>query len=397
MGNSKFLPKDGTKLNQPVLSADMNNAKPPPHSKSRNDTSACGLVDVPIITPMSEIAPEDVDWLWKPYIPLGKVTLVEGHPGIAKTWLFLQLSAYVSSGCPFPGSEERTQDLKEPGNVIYLSAEDGPADTLRPRLDRAGADVKRIHLLTGMIRKNPKTGEEYQQPVSLADLPVIEKALKSLRPVLLVIDPIQAYLGAGVDMHRANEVRPLMAGLAALAEKYKCAVVCIRHLTKASKDRAILRGLGSIDFAAAARSILLVGEDPQDTSRRILAHVKSSLAMKGCSLSFEIRQDESGQGNFYWRGKSDITADALLASPKKGRGKSKLDEAKEFLYKVLADGSKPKKEISEEAKTLGISERSLQRAKDDLPIISDRNTEGNKGKGHWDWRLQAEQDNQESE
>jgi len=261
----------------------------------------------------------------------------------------------------------------------------------------AEADVGRIYILSGMVKKHPKTGEEKEMPVTLTALDSIEVALQSLRPALMIIDPLQAYLGAKVDMHRANEVRPIMADLAALADKYRCAVLGIRHLTKAPKTHAIYRGQGNIDIAAAARSILLVGQNPQDESLRVLVHLKSNLSVKGCSLSFEIWEDEDKRGHFQWLGQSDVTADMLLAPPKMGREKSKVEEAEEFLLKALVDGPRPSKDIFKEAKAQDISIRSMHRAKKELHIVSHRCTTGNKGKGRWEWGLDEEQDDQDSE
>jgi RecA-family ATPase len=209
---------------------------------------------VPLIICMAYVEPEEVSWLWYPYIPLRKQTLLEGDPGAGKTWLALTIASLVSRGDPFPGDAPDT--LRAPANVLYLSAEDGLADMLRKRLDAANADVKRVHVLVGWQQG------ETQACISLGDLMPIEETLKALRPALVVIDPIQAYLGASVDMHRANEVRPVLAGLAALAEEYDCAIMTIRQLTKSAQDRAVYRGLGSIDFAAAARSIVLAGQEP---------------------------------------------------------------------------------------------------------------------------------------
>ena len=240
---------------------------PAPEKKSSGEAK-------PLIVRLGEVEPEKVAWLWEPYIPLGKLTILEGDPGIGKTWLSLKIAAIISRGDTFPGAEGIPRMQREPANVVYLSAEDGLADTLRPRLDKAGADANRIYALTGWEEVDPETGRRKNGSISLAALDVIETALMQIKPNLVVVDPIQAYLGAGVDMHRANEVRPVLAGLAALAEKHKFAALCIRHLGKSGQDRVIYRGLGSIDFAAAARSILLVGQHPDDERRRVLAQQK---------------------------------------------------------------------------------------------------------------------------
>ena len=339
----------------------------------------------PVIVRLAEVEPEEVAWLWHPYIPLGKLTILEGDPGVGKTWLALQLAAIVSRGGPFPGPDGVPQERREPANVVYLSAEDGLADTLRPRLDKAGADVSRVFALTGWENTDEETGEKKVGSVTLAALDVIEEALQRVKPALLVVDPLQAYLGAKVDMHRANEVRPILSGLASLAEKYKCAALCIRHLGKSQQDRAIYRGLGSIDFAAAARSILLVGQHPNDERKRVLAQSKSSLAAKGASIAFEI-----GEDGFFWCGISDVSAEALLVAPKNEGEKSAVDEAAEFLQEALLDGPRPAKEVINEAKSMGINEKSVRRAmKAGKVVVGKRRiNEGTRGKGYWEWYLQ---------
>jgi hypothetical protein len=338
----------------------------------------------PVIVRLSDVEPQEVRWLWKPYIPLGKLTILEGDPGVGKTWLALQIAAILSTGRPFPCANCVPNVWHEPSNVVYLTAEDGLADTLRPRLDKAGADVSKVNALTAY-----RNGEE-NNCVTLKDVDVIDTTLQQVKPALVVIDPLQAYLGAGVDMHRANEVRPVLAGLAALAEKYRCAVLCIRHLGKGQKDRAVYRGLGSIDFSAAARSVLLVGEDPNDESKKVLAHSKSSLAPKGVSLSFELRSDK-----LFWCGTSDLSADALLAPPKGEEEKSAFEEAGDFLKQVLTNGPKPAYEVLREAEGLGISERTLKRAKAAIGVVSIKDGELRAWRWHPPGVATGKQDSQE--
>lgn len=313
----------------------------------------------PAVVRLADVEPEEVRWLWYPYIPLGKITILEGDPGAGKTWLALRLAAAVSNGDPLPGLDGVPRERREPANVLYLSAEDGLGDTLRPRLDAAGADPARVFALTGWQGKDDK-GRERAGGVTLQDLDIIEGAIAQYRPALVVVDPIQAYMGAGVDIHRANEVRAVLAGLAELAERYGCAAVLVRHLAKGTTDRAIYRGLGSIDFAAAARSILLVAADPDDEGgrRRVIAHVKSSLAERGPSLAFSIRE-----GSFYWEGTADVDAEALLAPRLASDGEPKLPRAIEWLLEVLAEGPVPSREIEKRAEVeIGASKRTLWRA-----------------------------------
>lgn len=339
----------------------------------------------PILVNLSDVETEEVSWLWNPYIPLGKLTILEGDPGIGKTWLALQLAANVSTGNAFPGNDGNLAGKRESGNVLYLTAEDGLGDTLKPRLDKAGANVGRITALTG-FRGTDENNKERTYAVTSEAIAVIEKAIQETMPALMVVDPLQAYLGAHVDMHRANEVRPILTRLSELAEKYRVAVLCIRHLSKSAQDRAIYRGLGSIDFSAAARSILLVGEDPQNKERKILTHCKSSLAPWGVSQVFELKE-----GQFLWTGTSDLTSESLfMPMPSDSQDeKTAIEEAEEFLKAVLADGAKEVTEILKEAKKQGgHSEKTIRRARKNLNVQAIRKGEaGKKGGGTWSWFL----------
>lgn len=346
----------------------------------------------PHIVRLGDVEPEAVQWLWEPYIPLRKLTLLEGDPGVGKTWLALQIAASLSQGYALPGPDGWPGGPGGQGSpVLYLSAEDGIADTLRPRLDAAGADCTRIHALVGWRGQDAK-GQAQHGAIMLSDVAILEEAMAEIQPVLVIIDPLQGYLGATVDMHRANEVRPILTGLSTLAETYACAVLAIRHLGKAPQSRAMYRGLGSIDFAAAARSILLAGQDPRDPTRRVLAHVKSSLALAGVALGYELRRS-----TFAWTGLSSITAEELLAPYHDDEERSAIDEATDFLQDILAEGPKPAQEVIKAAKQAGITEITLRRAKKAAGVGAHRqNAEGHeRGKGGWVWQLQDDQDDQE--
>jgi len=296
---------------------------------------------------MADVKDEAVSWLWKPYIPKGKVTLEEGDPGIGKSWASLAIATAVSLGKGLPG-----QEPTEPANVVIISAEDGLADTIRPRLDAMGADVNRIFATEGALT----LGEN--------GFALLESYLERVRPALLIIDPLVAYMGAGVDIHRSNEVRHVMAQLARLAERFGISILTIRHLTKGGMSKAIYRGLGSIDFTAACRSVLLAGCDPENLQSHALVHIKSNLAPFGPSIGYEIRE-----GVFYWTGESSLTAAQILAADN-GAGTSELDEAIAFLKDELADGEVPAKDIYQAAQDTGIAKRTLERAKAKLQAKS---------------------------
>lgn len=295
---------------------------------------------------MSDVEAEEVSWLWYPYIPYGKLTIIQGDPGDGKTTMVLNLAAKLTKG----ETLDEGMDCGEPVNVIYQTAEDGLADTVKPRLESAGADCTRIMVI-----------DESDKSLSMAD-ERIEEALKTTNAKLLILDPIQAYLGGGMDMNRANEARDMTKRLGALAEKYKCAIVLIGHMNKAGGTKAAYRGIGSIDFYAVARSVLLVGRIEGEPDKRAMVQIKNNLAAFGHSKAFELSED-----GFMWIGDYEITADEVLGgiAPKV----NKQDRATALL-KELAENHRmlPSKEIEEAAREENISKRTLENAKHELGI-----------------------------
>lgn len=308
---------------------------------------------------MDEVTTVPVKWLWKPYIPLGKITIIQGDPGEGKTTLALAVAAALSCGEMLPGDTEP----REPMNIIYQTAEDGLADTIKPRLEAANADCSHILVI-----------DESKEELSMND-ERIEEAIKLTNAKLVILDPIQAYIGANVDMHRANEIRPVMAKLGRIAETYGCAVVLIGHMNKASGQKCAYRGLGSIDIPAVARSLLIVGKLKNDPSKRVMSHAKSSLAQNGQSLVFQINE----HSGLEWCGTIDLTADQFLEDG--GTSVSKLESAKQFLLDILADGAKSQKEIQSAAEEMDFGNRTLKSAKTALGVKSIKVGEG------WLWQL----------
>ena len=298
------------------------------------------------IIKMSEIQSEEIEWLWYPFIPYGKLTIIQGDPGDGKTTLALNIAAKLSRG----ESLDEEMKISEPINIIYQTAEDGLADTVKPRLELADADCERILVI-----------DESSEALSMAD-ERLEEAIKLTNAKLLILDPIQAYLGAGTDINRANEARDMTKKLGALAEKYKCAVLLIGHMNKASGTKASYRGIGSIDFFAVARSVLLVGRIEGEESLRAVVQIKNNLAAFGNSKAFELSEE-----GFRWIGDYDISADEVLGgiAPKA----NKLDQAKRLLLE-LAEGTNrmQSKDIFEIAKEEEISKRTLENAKRELNI-----------------------------
>lgn len=293
---------------------------------------------------MSDVEATAVQWLWYPYIPFGKLTIMQGDPGEGKTHLILAVTARLTKGEALPEAEPMP-----PANVIYQTAEDGLSDTIKPRLEMVGADCSRVLVI-----------DESKDALSLSD-ERIREAIEQTHAKLLILDPLQAYLGANVDMHRANEIRPVFHKLGQVAEETGCAVVIIGHMNKGG-GKSGYRGLGSIDITAAARSVLVVGKLPQDPNTRIMAHSKSNLAPAGASIAFELGDV------FRFLGTNSITVDELLGFEQVKR--SPMEEAKSLLLSMLSDGRQESKVIFEEAQLRGISERTVKTAKKELGIES---------------------------
>ena len=306
---------------------------------------------------MEQVEVEKIDWLLYPFIPFGKVTIVQGDPGEGKTTMVLQIIAKLTKGEAVLPSDSDESDLEEktmalePVNVIYQTAEDGLGDTIKLRLLSAGADCSRVMVI-----------DDNDQALTMMDAR-LEEAIIQTKARLVVLDPIQGFLGADVDMHRANEIRPLMKRVAVLAEKYHCAIILIGHMNKNSNGKSSYRGLGSIDFQAAARSVLIVGRIKDEPEIRVVCHVKSSLAPEGKSIAFRLDKDTG----FEWIGEYDISADDLLSGDNRGQ---KIHEAKEFLKEILVSGSVAQTKVAEEAESRGIKKKTLWNAKKELEIDS---------------------------
>lgn len=299
---------------------------------------------------LSEVKEEEIKWIWHPYIPYGKVTIIQGDPGEGKTTFVLSLIALLTTGTPLPEEETANDTI----TVIYQTAEDGLGDTIKPRLLSTGADLERVVVI-----------DENEIQLTLSD-ERLEKAIVQTGAKLIVLDPIQAYLGAEVDMHRANEIRPIMKRLSLLAERTGCAVILIGHMNKMGSAKSAYRGLGSIDIRAAVRSVLVVGRVKDEPTLRIVAHDKSSLAPEGKSIAFEL----SPETGFSWKGYCETSVDDLLS----GRGSvvSKTTQAENLLKEILADGEMSSEEITSQAKELDISNRTLKIAKQNLGVKSFR-------------------------
>ena len=294
---------------------------------------------------MSDVELTPVEWLWKPYLPFGKLSVLQGNPGEGKTYFAMHLAAACTNGKLLPNMESM-----EPFNVIYQTAEDGLGDTVKPRLIEAGADLDRVLVI-----------DDSEVQLTLSD-ERIEKAIIENNARLVIIDPIQAYLGADVDMNRANEVRPIFMRLGQVAQRTGCAILLIGHLNKAAGMQSLQRGLGSIDIAAAVRSVMFIGKLKHDPTMRILTHEKSSLAPPGASLAFSL----GDEGGFRWVGEYDITADEMLSGIEPQR-ETKTQQAKDLICALLAGGKQVLSEdIDKAALERGIPGRTVRDAKREL-------------------------------
>lgn len=333
------------------------------HYEVLDMTKYCTTADLVKMIRMSDVIQTEVSFLWKPYIPFGKLTILQGNPGEGKTYLAMQLCAACTNRVQLPGME-----VLEPFNVITQTAEDGLGDTVKPRLIEAGAALDRVLVIV----------EDEANPLTLAD-DRIERAIRKNQAKLLIIDPIQAFIGAKVDMNRANEVRPIFRKLGDIAQRTGCAILLIVHLNKAVGVQSTYRGLGSIDFTASVRSLLFICKGKDDPNLRVLTHEKSSLAPPGASLAFILGDDEG----FRWLGEYDMSADEMLTGAEKKKD-TKTQEAKDMICAMLAGGKQAlSEEIDREALNKGISPRTVRDAKKELgEALKSKTVEGRR-KLYW--------------
>lgn len=298
-----------------------------------------------------------------PVYSIWKITIIHGDPGDGKTMMILQLAAILSRGDKLPCDDMERESI----NIIYQTAEDGLSDTIKPRLLAGNADCTKIKVI-----------DESEAALSMLD-DRVEQAIIETGAKVIILDPMQAYMGAKVDMNKANEVRNILSQLGRIADEYGCAIILVGHLNKAKGSKANYRGLGSIDFEAAARSVLLVGRLKDDENIRVVAHEKSSLAPQGKPIAFEL----SEENGFVWKGHCDVSLDDLVNGISREK---KSEQAENLITDCLSNGKYPQQIILKKAQNCGISKRVLDEAKKNLGVISIK--EG----CQWYWELPAEKE-----
>jgi AAA domain len=339
----------------------------------------------------ADITPEPVEWLWREPIALGKLSLIAGEAGLGKSQVSIAMAAAVTTGGELPCGEGRAPQ----GNVVILSAEDGVADTIVPRLMAASADRNRVHLVTAVRGDNGKDRRAFDLS---ADLAKLEQKISEVGDVrLIIIDPISSYLGPKVDSHVNAAVRGVLEPVSEMAARLRIAIVAITHPPKGTGTAAINRFIGSIAFVAAARSAYIVARDPEDENRRLFLPAKNNLAAKGKGLAFRLEQrlvDDPAKGivasSVVWEPEPvTMTADqALQATDAQAGGQAPAGaDADDFLVDLLGSNAVPVTDIRAEATAAGIAWATVRRAKDRLGVVAERKSHGFGGKGEWLWRL----------
>jgi RecA-family ATPase len=321
---------------------------------------------------VSQLSPRPVAWLWFCRLALGKLAVLDGDPGLGKSLLALDLCARLSTGRPFPDGTP----CPGPANSIVLNGEDGAEDTIGPRLRALDADTSRVFV----VSPGKDLGSALRFPTHVDALRL---ALAEVRPLLVVIDPIMAFLDRQVQTSSDQSVRQALLPLALLANDYGCSMLLNRHLNKTGGSHALYRGGGSIGLIGMCRSGWLVAADPQFPQRRVLAQVKSNLGPPQPGLAFEVVSHDPVPPTLSWLGPSPWAADQLLAFRSLQRAPAPRDGAVQFLAGCLAQGPRTSRDIWAEAQKHGVSEGTLRRAKSELDVRSLRVWAGGQRLSYW--------------
>lgn len=301
---------------------------------------------------LASVEVREVDWLLPPLIPYGMITIMEGDPGVGKSYLAMHIAAQISVGGKLPGLKKVPK-----GGVLYLSAEDDASYTIRPRIEAMGGDVALIRIQADYLTLDEK------------GLQALMEEVKQNPPELIIIDPLFAYIAADQDIYRPNVIRGLLSQLKDIAEREGTAILIVRHLTKGRRDKAIYQGSGSMDVIGAARSAFLVAEHPGDSSQKIVAHIKHNLSERGQSWLYHLVEKDGDIPVLEWLGPSELTADDIYGANSLDQ-KSQLAEAIKFIEQALKDGPVSAKLLAERAEAEGHSKRTYDRARRDAGVLS---------------------------
>jgi archaellum biogenesis ATPase FlaH len=325
----------------------------------------------PEVITLSDVTPEDVDWRWIDRMPIGKLVIMQGDPEQGKSMLALEIASRISNGQAIPPDV----GMFDPQKVLLLSAEDGLADTIVPRLKAMGADLDNIKVIPSVRSEDEKRTLDLSQDVAILDELLAQEVYG-----LIIIDPISAYT-PNLDNNKGN-VRALLAPLAELVDRHKVTLMVIRHLTKNEQVKLAYRGKGAIDYEAAARVVMTVAKNPENEDERIVVTTKNNLAPHAPAMAYKISRQESGSVQFDWIGESDVTGQQLMSSGSE-EDRTRLNETMEFLVDLLQEngGAMPQQQVIRETKSMGFSDATVRRAKDRLGISSARQG------AHWEWQL----------
>lgn len=347
--------------------------------------SIAETIDAPLVVyrRMSEVQAKPITWLWPERIARGKVAIIAGNPGLGKSQFTCSLAAITTTGGAWPVDKT----VCETGSAIFLSAEDDAGDTIRPRLEAAGANLDRVYILDAIKQINNNQITERSFNLSL-DLPRLDTMMETIGNVtLVVIDPITAYLG-DTDSHKTAEVRALLAPLQRLAEKHRSAFVCVSHFNKSSMGDPMARVTGSFAFVQAARAAHVICRDKDDPHKRLFLPMKNNLASDDTGLSFTIESCQIGAGIDTSRVRwlpdvITVSAAEALAVSMDPQDMGERGEARAWLVDALSDGPKAVDDLEKEAKAAGHSWRTVKRAKSDLKAVSAKDSFS----GGWYWSL----------
>ena len=354
-------------------------------TQADNQRGRTSLAHEPVMVCMADVQPQPIQWLWQDRVALGKLTLIAGDPGLGKSMLTLDIAARTSRGGGWP---DQPGERFGPGGVVLLSAEDDAADTIRPRLDAAGADVTKINILQAVKHHDSDTGADQTHPFCLtSDLPALESAIQQTPDCrLVVVDPISAYL-AGTDSHKNAEVRALLHPLADLAAQHGLAIVAVTHLTK-GEGKAVYRAMGSLAFTAAARAVWAVCKDADDPTgrRRLFLSVKMNLSPDATGLAYTVEENGlDGAPAITWAAEpvSISAEEAMARSHRKPEDGSAVDGAADWLREALADGPIAADMLERMAKQAGHCWGTVKRAKKSVGAQSRKDGFGEDGEWYW--------------